>query len=269
MVVRYSQDDDIITLTPGGANNDIIASIEGKSIPGFSGFVDPLDLTEDLRNGNIYISEYGGKGKIDLLRPKENIPGFGSISLNPSGIYDIYVSLGNTGTSRIVTIKNTGSGNLFIGGINISGINANEFTIGGLPAFPILIRAGSSMVFTVTFTPSSAGLRNASINIKSDDASEPGVSVPLTGFGIVQLAVYPNPVHKKFKVALPEDYGKNITMQIVDVAGRIYTIENHTLKKDEFTAEVDISKFSLNRGVYFLKIYSDNGKMQAVKLVVQ
>lgn len=73
LVVRYSQHDDIITLSPGGPNNDIISSIEGPSIEGFSGFVDPLDIAEDVKTGNIYVSEYGGSGKIVLLRPK--IPG--------------------------------------------------------------------------------------------------------------------------------------------------------------------------------------------------
>ncbi len=70
LIVRYSQNDDIITLTPGGPNNDIISFVEGPSIEGFSGFIDPLDLTEDVKTGNIYVSEYGGEGKIILLRPK-------------------------------------------------------------------------------------------------------------------------------------------------------------------------------------------------------
>ena len=72
LVVRYSQHDDIMTLTPGGPNNDIISATEGYSIKGFSGFIDPLDLTEDTKNGNIYVSEFGGEGKITLLRPVEN-----------------------------------------------------------------------------------------------------------------------------------------------------------------------------------------------------
>jgi hypothetical protein len=69
LVVRYSQHDDIITLTPGTDKN-IVNYLDGFDIPGFSGFVDPLDLTEDVRNGNIYVSEYGGDvGKITLLKP--------------------------------------------------------------------------------------------------------------------------------------------------------------------------------------------------------
>jgi glucose/arabinose dehydrogenase len=73
LVVRYSQHDDIITLTPGGPKNDIVSSIDGTSIEGFSGFIDPLELTEDVKTGNIYVSEYGGNGRIILLRPKKTI----------------------------------------------------------------------------------------------------------------------------------------------------------------------------------------------------
>lgn len=69
LIVRYSRHDDIITLTPGGPNNDIISAAEGYSIKGFSGFIDPLDLTEDTKNGNIYVSQFGSGGKIILLRP--------------------------------------------------------------------------------------------------------------------------------------------------------------------------------------------------------
>jgi hypothetical protein len=68
LVVRYSQNKDIIVLTPGGVDNNIISSTEGPSIEGFSGFEDPLDLVEDPANGNIYMSEYGGSGRITLLR---------------------------------------------------------------------------------------------------------------------------------------------------------------------------------------------------------
>lgn len=70
LIVRYSQNDDIIVLTPGGTNKNIISYTEGAGIPGFSGFSDPLDLVENKLNGNIYVSEYGGNGQIVLLKPK-------------------------------------------------------------------------------------------------------------------------------------------------------------------------------------------------------
>jgi glucose/arabinose dehydrogenase len=73
LVVRFSQNNDIITLTLGGPKNDVISSIDGTSIEGFSGFVDPLDLTEDVKTGNIYVSEFGGDGRITLLRAKKTI----------------------------------------------------------------------------------------------------------------------------------------------------------------------------------------------------
>ena len=65
LVVRYSGGDDIIVLTPG-VNGDIINSQTG--IVGFTGFVDPLDITENTTNGFLYVAEYGGQ-KLTLLKP--------------------------------------------------------------------------------------------------------------------------------------------------------------------------------------------------------
>ncbi len=45
LVVRYSAGDDVIVLTPGGANQDIVASQTG--VTGLTGFTNPLDLIED------------------------------------------------------------------------------------------------------------------------------------------------------------------------------------------------------------------------------
>ncbi len=93
LVVRYSQHDDIITLTPGGTSKDIVNATEGYVIEGFSGFNDPLDMTEDIRNGNIYVSEYGGE-KIVLLKPRKNIASAVQKKLNP--IADAYIRNGDS-----------------------------------------------------------------------------------------------------------------------------------------------------------------------------
>ncbi len=68
IIARYSSND-LITLTPCRVRKSILNFVEGSAVEGFSGFVMPLDLTEDIKTGNVYVSEYG-TGGITLLRPK-------------------------------------------------------------------------------------------------------------------------------------------------------------------------------------------------------
>ncbi|MEJ7685153.1 MAG: DNRLRE domain-containing protein [Segetibacter sp.] len=115
LVVRYSQHKDIITLTPGGLNNDIISAYEGYAIKGFSKFNAPLDLTEDVRNGNIYVSEYGGEGRIVLLKPRTTNKQATTRALEP--IADAHVRNGsyagtNYGNSVSLVVKSSVSSGL-------------------------------------------------------------------------------------------------------------------------------------------------------------
>ncbi|MEM9886230.1 MAG: Ig-like domain-containing protein [Bacteroidota bacterium] len=105
LVVRYSNGDDIIALLPDTPKGNIGTSKE--LIPGFSGFVDPLDLTEDVSTGNIYVAEYFEHqegGKISLLTPDAtNVGAPPTVSFEepqdgdefPVGI-DLYVRVGAT-----------------------------------------------------------------------------------------------------------------------------------------------------------------------------
>ena len=99
LVVRYSNGDDIIALKPDGANGDIRTFKE--LIPGFTGFVDPLDLVEDTRNGNLYVAEYyehQDGGKITLLTPK---------------------SVSNTNKAPVVTFESPTNGQNYNVGTNL------------------------------------------------------------------------------------------------------------------------------------------------------
>lgn len=74
LVCRFSGGDDIMVLEPGTTNFDIIRATEGSDVPGLRRpFANPLDIVEDTRTGNLYISEYfdgngGGQPRITLLR---------------------------------------------------------------------------------------------------------------------------------------------------------------------------------------------------------
>ena len=71
LVTRFSDGRDIIVLTPGGANLDIVNSETG--ITGFTDFnPSPLDLIENPTNGYLYVAQLSQEtsiGKITLLRP--------------------------------------------------------------------------------------------------------------------------------------------------------------------------------------------------------
>lgn len=74
LLVRLMENRDIMVLDPSGKDHTINRETPGRAIAGFADFLLPLDLTEDLNTGNIYVSEYGGEGQITLLRPLSKEP---------------------------------------------------------------------------------------------------------------------------------------------------------------------------------------------------
>lgn len=82
------------------------------------------------------------------------------------------------------------------------------------------------------------------------------------------LIVYPNPLRqRKFTVNFPATYEGTVTLQLVDVPGRIYKLVDSDLGSGGGKLDVDVSKLNLSAGIYFLKIDSENGKTDIVKLL--
>ena len=97
--------------------------------------------------------------------------------------------VGATSAAKEVTISNTGSAPLNVNSIVISGTNASMFGVatGGLAPCASLsptIAAGANCTVNVTFTPSSAGAKTATLAITSNDGDTPTANVPLTGTGM-------------------------------------------------------------------------------------
>jgi glucose/arabinose dehydrogenase len=67
LVCRYNAGSDILCLSLDTDGNVCSAT---AGIVGFTGFTNPLDLTEDVRTGCVYVAEYGAR-RITLLRPVE------------------------------------------------------------------------------------------------------------------------------------------------------------------------------------------------------
>jgi hypothetical protein len=68
IVCRYNVGADLLALETDRATGAIRSAAVG--IPGFGNLVNPLDVTEDVRTGNLYVSEYGAQ-RLTLLRPAE------------------------------------------------------------------------------------------------------------------------------------------------------------------------------------------------------
>ncbi|MDI6046468.1 choice-of-anchor D domain-containing protein [Flavobacterium yafengii] len=85
------------------------------------------------------------------------------------------------GTTKTYTIQNTGSANLTIGAISFSGTNASDYSVTTAPSTPVT--AGSSTTFVVTFTPSAAGVRTATLSIINNDSNENPYNFNIQGTG--------------------------------------------------------------------------------------
>lgn len=177
LVVRYSKNDDILVLQPDNTDFNIKQATNGSSITGFSIFNDPLDLCEDKRNGNIYVSEYGGDGRIILLKPVE---GGGTLVDVEEQIFS---GVKNTTSSpKSITFTNSGSGSIVIDDIQLQGADATAFEITNLPTLPKSISAQESLTLNIVFKPNEkVGSLEAQLVISTDDIITPQVISGLYG----------------------------------------------------------------------------------------
>jgi len=101
-----------------------------------------------------------------------------------SGIGDVdfgSAAVGFQTTQRIFTVTNTGATNLTLGTPTVTGASSGEFSSTN-PAISTLL-PNASTTFTVTFTPSATGTRNAVLHLPSNDANESVFDINLTGIG--------------------------------------------------------------------------------------
>jgi hypothetical protein len=87
------------------------------------------------------------------------------------------------GNSANLTFSITNSGNTNLTGVNllIDGPDAAMFSVLVAPAATIY--PGTSAAFTIQFTPSAAGARNATLHITSNDSSQNPFNLVLSGVG--------------------------------------------------------------------------------------
>jgi trimeric autotransporter adhesin len=115
-------------------------------------------------------------GADEVLKPEVNVRGNGitivSADVTPSTTdstdYE-NICLNSPATSRTYTIENIGADTLNVSSIILTGPDAAMFSVVGAPTN---VAPSSNATFTVSFTPSSVGMKMATVNINSDDCDE-------------------------------------------------------------------------------------------------
>ena len=116
----------------------------------------------------------------------------GALGSNPTSLSFGNVTVGSN-QSLSETVTNTGGSSVTISQVGISGAG---FSLSGITA-PVTLTAGQSATFSVTLTPASAASLSGSITITSN-ASNPTLTIPLTGTGVAPGALGSSPTSLSF-----------------------------------------------------------------------
>lgn len=121
-----------------------------------------------------------------------NTPAGAGFSSTPTPSTALNFGSVNIGSSAVqnITVAETGSATLNVSLVSLSGVNAGDFSVSGLPLS--IADGGAARSIGVTCTPTAAGTRSATLILSTDDPAKTSVSYPLSCTGI---AVTPsNPV---------------------------------------------------------------------------
>jgi hypothetical protein len=148
----------MVTVAANASRGGVVLSPDGNSVaPTFTGaIVGPLP-------------------EIAVEQEGTHLANGGSTDFGPAAI--------GSNVSLTFTIKNTGNANLTGLGITKGGTHPDEFTVMSDPIAPVGGPGGTTN-FTLRFTPIAAGLREASIQIASNDVNDDPFNITLRGTGI-------------------------------------------------------------------------------------
>lgn len=207
LCVRYSGGSDIIVLLPNGSNGDVATA--STSVPGLSGFTDPLDIVENPANGDVYVADVPRDGskpsQIVLLRPRSDNAAGATLRLEnmtkvpgtgigfPADDYLAFSRIRDVTNHRyhsenVVRFHNTGTQPLVIGGLNITGQTGFTLPNAENTLLPLTVQPGASRDVLVRFQEASGskGLRTATLSLTSNASNLPAANITLRGAYMVQ-----------------------------------------------------------------------------------
>jgi Rieske Fe-S protein len=156
----------LIGIVPGGGGGGAYRTTSGSSAGG-NGATGRVKITWGVQEINIQ----GNTTNIasgDLTPSTTDGTEFGSVDTSQGTIIKTF------------TIQNVGSNNLSITAISASG---SDFSITSAPSYPATITGASSITFSVTFNPSTIGVKTSTITINNTDSDESIYTFTVQGTG--------------------------------------------------------------------------------------
>ena len=158
----------------------------------------------------------------------------GALTANPSSVNFGNVVIGNS-SSVLVTVTNTGGVAVTISAAAATG---TDFSFTG-PSLPVTLNAGQSTTFHAIFSPTAAASRSGTLTISSD-ANNPSLGIPLTGVGVTQGQITPNPASLSFgnvvigtsktlTETLTNSGGSSVTISAASASGAGFSLSGLTL----------------------------------------
>ena len=126
------------------------------------------------------------------------------ISLSASSI-----SFGNqvSSSSKTLTVSNTGTANLVISSLAMTGAGAAQFAAAA-GTLPVTVAPNASMAVTLTFTPSAPGDATATLTI-ADNASGSPHTVALSGMSLLRMPSAPGIAYPQWRTGRNYRHGRD------------------------------------------------------------
>jgi len=181
-----------------------------------------LTVTSDASNPSLTVSLSGTAASVGALAATTSPLSFGNVTVNQSKTLSETVTNNGGSTVTVSQVSATGTG------YSVSGVTV-----------PFTLAAGASKSFNVVFSPTTAGSPTGTLTVTSD-ASNPSLTVSLSGTAVSQGTISANPTSLSFgsvqvgnsstkSEVLSNTGGTAITVSQVTVSGTGYGISGVTV----------------------------------------
>ena len=202
-------------------------------------FQAPFTVATGTTPSGVAVSDFNNDGKPDLVTANQGantasvlLETSGStgpaVTLSPTSLTFASQTVGTTSAAQLVTLTNSGSATLNITGISLTGTKPGDFA--QTNTCGTSVAAGANCTISVTFKPTAAGTRTASVSI-ADNASGSPQTVGLTGTGTSGggPAVTLSPTSLNFGTDVVGVVSSPLTVTLTNTGGATLTISSFTL----------------------------------------